>query len=267
MDKLKLIALDIDGTLLNNEREVSQENREAIRRAEKKGIYVILATGRMYRSAKVFENLFTTNMPLIAYNGGLIKEFNDGKVLYQNDMPRDMVKPMRDLINKHGLATNFYIDDNLYGDEKNEYIHGYAEYIGVPYKKLKDEEILRYLEKTNIMKMVAFGDEEKLDYFLNMEKKALEDRIHLVKSLPFMLEIANKGVNKGIALANLGKILDIKPSEMMAIGDNMNDEEMLDYVGKPFVMENSNPLLMKKNYLKTRNNNQGGVAYAISQFL
>ncbi len=267
MDKLKLIAIDIDGTLLNNEREISRENREAIKRAEKKGIYVILATGRMYRSAKQYEHLFTTNMPLIAYNGGLIKEFNDGKVIFQQDMPKEMVKPMYNFINQYGLSTNFYIDDKLYGDEKNEYINGYAQYIDVPYTKLKDEEIFRYIEKMNIIKMVAFGAEEQLDLFLEKEKKGLEDKIHLVKSLPFMLEIANKDVNKGTALANLGKILDIKSSEMMGIGDNMNDEEMLDYVGNPFVMANGNKLLLKKNYLKTKSNDQDGVAYAISQFL
>ena len=267
MDKLKLIALDIDGTLLNDQKEVSRENREAIRRAERKGIYVILATGRMYRSAKNFENLFTSNMPLIAYNGGLIKEFNDGKVIYQNDMPKEMVKPMFKFIKQYGFSTNFYIDDKLYGDEKNEYIHGYAEYIDVPYTKLKEAEIFRYIEERNIIKMVAFGEEKKLDYFLEKEKEALADKIHLVKSLPFMLEIANRDVNKGTGLATLGNILDIKASEMMAIGDNMNDEEMLDYVENPFVVDNGNPLLFNKGYMKTRSNNQDGVAYAISQFL
>ncbi|MDD2371003.1 MAG: Cof-type HAD-IIB family hydrolase [Firmicutes bacterium] len=267
MNKLKLIAIDIDGTLLNDEREVSRENKEAIKRAERKGIYVVLATGRMYRSAKKFENLFTTNMPLIAYNGGLIKEFNDGKVLFQNDMPKEMVKPIYEHINRYGFAANFYIDDNLYGDANNEYIHGYAEYIDVPYIKLKDEEIFRYIDEMNIIKMVAFGEEKKLDLFLEKEKKGLEDKIHLVKSLPFMLEIANKDVNKGTALANLGKVLGINASEMMGIGDNMNDEEMLDYVGNPFVMANGNELLLMKNYMKTKSNNQDGVAYAISQFL
>ena len=267
MDKLKLIAIDIDGTLMNDEREISRENREAIRRAEKQGIYVILATGRMYRSAKKLGNLFTTELPFISYNGGLIREFNDGRILLQKDMPKEMARPIFSTLKKYGLSINFYIDDQLYGDEGNEHIKGYAEYIEVPYKTMKDHEIFSHIDEMDIMKMVAMGDEEKLDRFLLMEEKNFSENLHLVKSLPFMLEIANKEVNKGSALKSLGEILDIKGSEMMAIGDNMNDEEMLDYVAHPFVMSNGNHLLLERNYNITRSNNEDGVAWAISQYL
>ena len=267
MDKLKLIAIDIDGTLLNDEREVSYENREAIRRAEKKGIYVILATGRMYRSAKKLGHLFTTELPFISYNGGLIREFNDGKVLMQKDMPKEMARPVFKTLKEYGLSINFYINDQLFGDEGNQHIKGYAEYIEVPYTTMKDEEIFKHIDEMDIMKMVAMGDEDKLDLFLKNEKSNFTKNLHLVKSLPFMLEIANKEVNKGNALARLGEILNIKPSEMMAIGDNMNDEEMLDFVAHPFVMANGSELLLARNYNRTRGNNEDGVAYAISQFL
>ncbi len=267
MDKLKLIAIDIDGTLLNDEREVSRENREAIRRAENKGIYVILATGRMYRSAKKLGNIFTTEVPFISYNGGLIREFNDGKILMQKDMPKEMARPIFTNLKKYGLSSNFYINDNLFGDEGNKNIKGYAEYIEVPYTIMKDEEIFKHIDEMDIMKMVAMGDEKDIDMFLENERENFSNNLHLVKSLPFMLEIANKEVNKGNALAQLGEILNIKPSEMMAIGDNMNDEEMLDFVANPFVMANGSELLLAKDYMKTRNNNEDGVAYAISQFL
>lgn len=267
MDKLKLIAIDIDGTLLNDDKEVSWENKEAIRRAENQGIYVILATGRMYRSAKKLGHLFTSELPFISYNGGLIREFNDGKILMQKDMPKEMARPIFTNLKKYGLSINFYINDQLFGDEGNKNIQGYAEYIEVPYTIMKDEEIFKHIDDMDIMKMVAMGDEKDIDIFLAKEREYFSSNLHLVKSLPFMLEIANKEVNKGSALATLGGILGIKASEMMAIGDNMNDEEMLDYVANPFVMANGNEDLLKKNYLKTRSNNEDGVAYAISQFL
>ncbi len=132
---------------------------------------------------------------------------------------------------------------------------------------MKDEEIFKHIDEMDIMKMVAMGDEKDIDMFLENERENFSNNLHLVKSLPFMLEIANKEVNKGNALAQLGEILNIKPSEMMAIGDNMNDEEMLDFVANPFVMANGSELLLAKDYMKTRNNNEDGVAYAISQFL
>ena len=267
MNKIKLIALDIDGTLLDGNSEVSKANREAILQAEKKGIYVILATGRMYRSANQFSKYFNSDMPIITYNGGMVREFNYGKKLFEYNMPTDMVRPIYETTKKYDLSMNFYINDNLYANEGHKYIKDYAEHIKVPYLTLKDEEIFKLIDEENIIKMVAVEDSEVLDRFLAAEYDKYKDKLYLVKSLPFFLEIAHKGINKATGLKALGEILDIKPEEMLAIGDNLNDEEMLDFVGHPIVMANGHIELKNKGYFVTKTNEEDGVAFAISQFI
>lgn len=267
MNKIKLIALDIDGTLLNSSYEVSKANREAILQAEKKGIYVILATGRMYRSANHFAEYFNSNMPIITYNGAMIREFNYGKILVEQNMPIDMVRPMYETTQKYNLSVNFYINDNLYANEGHKFIKDYAQHIKVPYKMLKDRDIFKLIDQENIIKMVAVEDEKVLDKFLAAEYDRFKDDLYLVKSLPFFLEIAHKGTNKGTALKALGEVLDIKPEEMLAVGDNLNDKEMLEYVGNPVIMENGHEDLKSKGYFLTKSNDEDGVAFAISQFI
>lgn len=267
MSKLKLIALDMDGTLLGSDRAISKRNMEAIRKAERQGIYVILATGRMYRSAKEYSYLFTSDMPVIAYNGGLIREFNDGRILFQQNMPKELVAPTFDLAKGYGLGANFYIDDNLYGNEGNPYIAGYAEYIGVPYEIIPDRELHRTISEGDIMKMVAMGPAERVDHFLKDHISEMGRQLYLAKSWPGFLEIAHKETNKGLALKSLGEILGIRPEEMMAIGDNLNDHEMLEYVGYPVIMANGHEYLLDKHYYRTKTNDEDGVAHAISQFI
>ena len=267
MNKIKLIALDIDGTLLNSKGEVSKKNQEAIAYAERQGIYVILATGRMYRSANHFAQYFNSDMPIITYNGGMIREFNYGAKLFEQNMPLKMVRPVYETTKKYDLSVNFYINDNLYGNVGHKYIKEYAEHIKVPYQTLKDEEIFRLIEDENIIKMVAVEDAEILDDFLAKEYDNFKDELYLVKSLPFFLEIAHKGINKGTGLEALGDILGIRPEEMLAVGDNLNDEEMLELVGYPIIMANGHDDLKERGYFITGTNDEDGVARAIGQFI
>lgn len=267
MQKLKLIALDMDGTLLGSDREISRRNIEAIRKAERQGIYVILATGRMYRSAKKYSWLFTTEMPVIAYNGGLIREFGDGRILFQKNIPSEFVPGAFETVRSYGLSANLYIDDDLYGHEGNPYIREYASYIGVPYSILEERNLERTLREKEIMKMVALGPIERVEHFLKEQEARFSRDLYLAQSWPGFLEFAHKETNKGLALRSLGEILGIRPEEMMAIGDNLNDKEMLDLVGTPVVMANGHEYLLEQRYYKTGTNDEDGVAHAISQFI
>lgn len=263
MSKIKLIALDIDGTLMNSQREISVANREAIRMAEAQGIPVILATGRMYRSARQFKDLFTTDLPVIAYNGAMIRNFEDGEILYQQNMPPGEVRPIYERAKDYGLHTNFYINDTLIAHEGHDWIQGYAEHVNVPYQTLSDQELLRRFEEGDIIKMVAMAEEDKVDYFLEKEYNHFKNRLYLVKSLPFFLEIAHLGVNKGTGLLALGESWGIDPQDMMAIGDNLNDQEMLELVGHPVIMANGHESLKNRGWFQTRTADEDGVAHAI----
>lgn len=267
MNKIKLIALDIDGTLLSNNKEISKNNIEAIKKAQNQGIYVVLATGRMYRSAKQFGYFLQEDMPIITYNGALIRELGDGKVLFQQNMPNEHVMDIYALTKTYGLNANFYVKDQLYSDGENDWIKGYAEHINVPHQILKSGELQDMTQENQVIKMAAMGDEEKIDHFLSMEYEKWKDALYVVKSLSFFLEFAHKEVNKGSALKSLGQMLGIKPEEMMAVGDNMNDLEMLELVGHPVIMSNGHKDLVARDWFVTKSNDEDGVGHAISTFI
>ena len=267
MKKIKLIALDIDGTILTDEGAVTKEVQESITKATRQGVQVILCTGRMYRSAKNFGYLFKDRMPIITYNGALIRELNDGKTLYhQGLLPSDKLIMFNKLI-KYGLQPNIYTDDALFSIEGNPYIADYAEHTRVPYTLLKTQNIESFLEPREVTKMVGIGSPEQVNSLLTEEAALYGDDIYLAKSFDFFLEIGHKDVNKGKALEKLGETLGIDPSEIMAVGDNLNDAEMLETVGYPVLMGNGIESLRDKGYFITKDNNESGVAYAISQFL
>ena len=267
MKKIKLIALDIDGTMLTDDGEVTKDVQEAIRKATRQGIQVILCTGRMYRSAKNFGCLFKDRMPIITYNGALIKELNDGNILYHQGLPSEDKLLMFNKLTKYNLQPNIYTGEALYSIEGNPYIADYAEHTKVPYTLLKPQDIESFLEPREVTKMVGIGSPEQVNTLLTEEAALHGDNIYFAKSFDFFLEIGHKDVNKGKALEKLGEMLDIETAEMMAVGDNLNDAEMLETVGHPVLMGNGVEMLQKKGYFVTKSNNESGVAYAISQFL
>lgn len=267
MKKIKLIALDVDGTLLTDDGTVTPEVKASILKATQKGIHVILCTGRMYRSAKMFDYLFKDKMPIITYNGALIKELGEGKTLYHQGLPEEGKLVMFNKLLNYGLQPNIYTGDALFSLEGNPFIKEYAEHTQVPYTLLKPAEIESFLSPRDVTKMVGIGSPEQVSTLLEKEAAINGGEIYFAKSFDFFLEIGHKDVNKGKALEKLGDILGIETDEMMAVGDNLNDVEMLEAVGHPVLMGNGVEILRDKGYFITKDNNESGVAYAISQFI
>lgn len=267
MKKIKLIALDIDGTILTDDGLITKDVQESISKANRQGIQVILCTGRMYRNAKIFSYLFKDTVPIITYNGALIRELNDGKTLYHQCLPSIDKLLVFDKLIKYDLQPNIYVDDTLFSIEGNPYIEDYAKYTKVPYTLLKTSSIESFLKSREVTKMIGIGSPEQVNSLLTKEKIIYNNGIYFTKYFDFFLEISHKDVNKGKALEKLGKALGISTCEMMAVGDNLNDAEMLDAVGFPVLMGNGIDSLRDKGYFITKDNNESGVAYAISKFL
>ena len=267
MNKIKLIALDMDGTLLDDQKQVSKENKEMIDKAIRQGIYVIICTGRMYRSAKTYGTFFKERMPIITYNGALIRELNDGKILYHKQLREEIKSPLYTTLEKYDLRVNVYVNDYLFGKEGNDYIEDYAGYTGVPYTLYSPNDLAGFMKENPVTKLVGIGDPEKIKELMDREKPLFEDKVYFSKSFDHFLETADISVNKGEGLKQLGKLLGIGTQEMMGIGDGLNDSEMLATVGHPVIMGNGHQDLMDKGYYLTKSNNDSGVAYAISEHI
>lgn len=267
MNKIKLIALDLDGTLLNKAGEISKVNIQAIEKAMSKGIQVVFSTGRMYQGTAQYFDILKERTPIITYNGGLIKESHYGKLIKHQGFEKDRILDFYRDVKNDNIHLNIYANDKLYGREDHPFIEEYSQYTKVPYELLKMDSIEDFMANSPVTKLVAIGAENELDNFENFKGKKWAEYFTFARSYFTFLEINNFGVNKGNSLVDLGNILGIETKNMLACGDSRNDSQMLDVVGYPVVMGNAPDYMKINNRFETKTNVEDGVAFAIESFI
>lgn len=265
---VKLICLDIDGTLLDPELNISRENREAIRLAQEHGIAVTLATGRMFASALIYARELKLDVPLVTMNGALIKHpFTQAK-LHELRLGRRELGEVIAKITSAGYQPNFYDEFNLYA--------------GSGLQRYYDNRILASLDpRYRIVEMGGeFSYQDLMDrygdqvlkgiFFPSLEDKeplraALQEigSIAVVSSAPTNLEITHHEADKGRGIRLLGDSMGISPEEIMVIGDSENDRTMLEAAGYSVAMGNASASIQAAAKFVTLDNTQHGVARAI----
>lgn len=263
MPEIKLIALDLDDTLLKDDLQISPRAKQAIINAVGQGVHVTLATGRMFQSALPFAEELGLDLPLITYQGALVK-YPDGRVIYHQPLPLDLAHELIDFLEPYGYHLNVYIDDELYIAENSPEGGRYAKVVRVPLHVCAD---LKNEIKKDPTKLLVISDEVKLDKLAEDLRAKYGDTLNITKSKSYFLEIAHAQTGKGRALAELAKSLNIAQESVMAIGDSYNDLDMLEYAGLGVAMENACPSAKKLAQYITKSNNDDGVAEAIEIFV
>lgn len=262
---VKLVALDLDDTLLLPDRTISPSSAEAILRARKQGVQVVLATGRMFRAAAGYVRELHLDLPLIAYQGALIKTVESSELLRAVELDRSVAQPIVEFLEEAGVHINLYIEDELYVAEMNEVASRYFSFSQVPVHVVGR---LSAFEYTTTTKLVAIGDPTFLHETL--EPRALHafgGSLAINTSRPHFLEFGHREATKSSALRFLGQKLGIAPAEMMAIGDGLNDLDMIEYVGLGIAMGNADERLKCAADYITASNIDDGVALAIQKFV
>jgi len=272
--KYKLIAIDMDGTLLNSQKEVSDRNRKALVEALEKGIHIVITTGRILSSALYFNQaLGLKGNPVIACNGALISCSKGENIIYESSMDLVAVKKAIQLAEENSIYYHFYEKDTFYSRKPDAKMFNYHEHNGEYWKNqnIKVElfenpmEILDH-KKPNVYKVV-FIEKDK-DKLLEFRKK-LEtvEGIDISSSWDTNIEVMNEGVSKGRALEYLIGKLNLEPAEVVSIGDNENDISMLKVAGLAIGMKNGIEEI--KNYADfiTASNDEDGVAKAIEKYV
>ena len=271
--KYKLIAIDMDGTLLNSDNEISERNQSAIRVAVDKGIKVVLTTGRIYSSALFYAKSLKISTPIISCNGAYIAEHDKSNILYESPISVDSIKDVIELAEKENMHYHFYDDSTFYARELNETVLKYYNWnqkrdemdrininiIENPFEVVQNE-------KPNVYKFVFVeNDREKLIRF----RKRLESikNIEIASSWINNVEVMNKGVSKGKALEELCKLFEINKEEVVAIGDNENDISMLEFAGLSVAMGNGVENAKKISCVVTDTNDNDGVGIAIEKYV
>lgn len=260
----KLIAIDMDGTLLTDELVIPEGTVEAIQRAVEHGTTVTIATGRMYASAKQFAEQLKINVPLITYQGALIQDMEKEEVIYERTISPDISSRLIEIAEERDLHLQVYQDDLLYGAIENERLITYAKKTKVPYKVEPD---LRKLATRGFTKAIYIGDPVYLESMQDELKNLFGHTAHVTKSTPHFLEVTHPEANKGAALRHLAKSLGIDMTETIGIGDNYNDTELLEVAGLGVAMENAVEALKNNADFITLSNNDEGVKHVIEKFV
>lgn len=260
---IKLIALDMDDTLLDSKLAISPRAGAAIRKAAAQGIKVTIATGRMYRAALPYAQELGLDVPLITYNGGLIKSCLSGETLRHCPIEKDIAREVLALCREQNLYIQTYVDDTLYVKENNEYSELYSRMSRVPAIAIGDS---IYAGDEPSTKMLIMSTQEGIREIYSNFKTVFGNKLSLAISKPTFMEITHPDVNKGKALAYLADKLRIKQEEVMAVGDSGNDVDMLKYAGWGVAMGNASAAVKAIARLETSSNDADGVAEAIERF-
>lgn len=234
---VKLFVSDIDGTLLVSGKNISEKNIEAVKKMVDAGITVTLGTGRMYHAALPVANELGVNVPLITYNGALIKSV-DGKIFYEKSLPAEIVVELTNFFEKNNWHIQNYSEDKLYFPVYNDYAKFYEKSQKVRGQAIGWEEMKK--KTSHVCKMLGIsGGLEETEKISAAVKKEFGDRISIMRSTPIFNEIVCPGISKASAVKILAEKLGVKISEVMAIGDGDNDLPMLKAAGKSIAMGNA----------------------------
>ncbi len=261
---IKLVALDLDDTLLDSELKISPETARAVSAAVEQGVTVTLATGRMYSSARPYALELGLDVPLITYQGALVKTSRSQEVLYHSPVPLELAREMIGYLFSRGFDVNLYMEDQLYAQAGNRWVEEYRKIARVPCQTVPD--LLASLT-TAPDKFLVIDEEPQLDRLASVLRQMVGDKLHITKSKPFFLEFTHPEADKAKALAHLAARLGIAREEVMAVGDSYNDLEMLEYAGTGIAMGNARPEIKAKADYVTLGNDAHGVAEAIYRFV
>lgn len=267
MENIKLIAFDLDGTLLNEERELSDNNIKAIKKILNKNIKIVIATGRPYagfsRFLKQLGTLGQGNYS-ITNTGSIIRENVCDSNIKLNAMNLDDYLFIKNLTNNYdNLQVAFYTDDYLYIDEV------YPNEAFIYDKNILRMESRRVSSYKNepICRINVMGEKDILDNFQKENLNVLEEKFATMRNETFSYEILNKNSSKGKALKFLGEYLNIDRNQIMAFGDNVNDIEMIEYAGVSVAMGNGKyDIKSKADYIAKPNSEDGVADFLINYF-
>ncbi|WP_123041741.1 Cof-type HAD-IIB family hydrolase [Cohnella candidum] len=262
----RLMAVDLDDTLLTDDLTVTESTKKAMKRAIAEGFHLTIATGRMFDSAQQIAKQVGLNVPIITYQGSLIKNLLDEQVLYERSVPADAAARLYEYCKQHGLHLQTYIDDKLYAPEENDRLKAYAKQSNIPYTIVPDFAAL-LAGSPKQTKMIIIDEPERLDAIKPELAELMGPEVHLTKSKSHYLEFLHREGTKGHALRFLAAHYDIPLEETIAVGDAWNDREMIEAAGLGVAMANAVPALKELADFVTLSNNEDGVRHVLEKFV
>ncbi len=262
---IKLIACDMDDTLLRSDEALSPRAVAALQAAMAHGAKVALASGRMIESMLPTAKAIGVNAPMIAFNGGAVYDLSQDKILRQTAVAAQDARDLCALAESLGIHAQAYQDGGYFFQRDNEHSERYAASIrlrGQPTHR----PLSQWIEKDQL-KILLIDDAERIAEVLPLFQRAFAGRVHCIKSKPHYIECIAPGVDKGVALTQLAADLSIDMADVLAFGDGQNDLEMLASAGLGYAMENAPEAVKAAVGRVAPPNDDDGVAQVIEQLI
>ena len=243
LNQIRLIVCDLDGTIVGESNQINREVKQAIQAVQAKGVQVAIATGRMYQAALRFHQDVGSTLPLMSYQGAFMKHPQTGEILQHLTMPSEAALKLLDYFEqpelRELLSVHFYIDDRLYVREILPETKLYAERSQV--EPIPVGDLRRVLDREPTKVLALSNEPAVIDRLLtSLRQQYTPAELYFTKSVATFFEATHPQVNKGAAVRYLAEdILGLRPENVMTIGDNFNDLEMIQYAGVGIAMGNA----------------------------
>ncbi|WP_392486226.1 Cof-type HAD-IIB family hydrolase [Haloimpatiens sp. FM7315] len=291
----KLLVLDMDGTLLNNKKKISQINKNALKAASNKGIKIAICTGRLIEGITNYLeelNMVSPNNYCITNSGALIQNTNQTKTIKCNSLSLDDLNYINDLCDDYNITYNIFSKNSILSPKESAFNSLDSAANNVPLKIIEHKNIK---ENTLMTKFTLINEDKSIkenlknafhsikfnssklisnkNYNINLFDnttylpKKLFEEYTVLKTSPFTLEVLNKNSNKGEGVKSLAENLNIKREKIICIGDSGNDIHMIKYAGLGVAMGNAFPEVKEIADYITLTNEENGVAHVINKFI
>lgn len=264
----KIIALDLDGTLTNDAKEVTPKTREALLNAQQEGVVIVLASGRPTYGIKPVADCLELNQHggyMLSYNGGQIIDCKSGEVIYSKYLPDDVIPVLYSYARSHGHALLGYVGDEIVTEMPwDEYVKDESRINRMAVRHV--DNLLTSLER-HPTKLLMTGDPAKMIAAEEELSRLVGGRMDVFRSAPFFIELVPQGIDKAQSLLRLLSRLNLTQQDLMAFGDGYNDLSMLKLAGLGVAMANAAPEVRADADWVTLSNEDDGVAHALDRWL
>jgi len=282
---IKLVAIDLDGTLLDYFLKISKENIAALKKVKSRGISIIIATGRDFSDVLELTEGIDLSSPVILQNGALIKHPQTGELWFKEPLGKELAINTIEIARSFPTANFIHAEDKITTDEDCEKL---LNFIAELYVEITDgqvnkkeakaisykwankytfvDDIIKHCDE-NVLKVTLLGRPDILQDFFKKACSEMGDKVYLTNSFPIIIETLSAKASKGKALKFLSEKMGISRDEILAIGDGPNDKDMLEFAGTSIAMANCKEDLRKIADYITLSCEDNGVAKALEKFL
>lgn len=262
MPKIKLVATDIDGTILKHDFKFNQEVKDCIKKLGEDGVKVVLVTGRMYASTLPIAQELGLSTPIVSYQGGLVRDKSE--TLYKRELDCESAKEIISWTRENNIHANLYLNDELFVEKDSPTVRKYVSQ-GVPHFNIKSFDDVK-LETINKMILIDYENAQNVTDWENYLKVKYAN-LNIIKSTPYYCEVCNREATKFHAIDFLTNYWGLNKDEVMTIGDQNNDIDLMRAGGVKVAMGNATDELKAVSTYITDSVEDNGFVKAVERFV